>query len=381
MNTPKIVTIGGGNGHSNILGAIQKSFVQHIDLSAIVSMSDDGRTTGRLMRYFHEELGIHFPPPGDVRRCLYFLSGSALRSKFEKYFEIVLDMDVPISSKTLGEIAKIAWAYDFLESLNFPYFNITLPLSGSLDGHKFWNIFMGFLFHHFDDDYGKMVDFMHQFLKVKSRVIPVTTDSAYIQAKLDNGRIIERQDNISNNIDYSWRIVELSLMSWSEKARHSKKVAEAITSADYIIIAPGDLYTSTISNLIIGGVADLIKNYSHAKIIFIANNTNKWWEAKGYQMKDFVVEIEKYLWKNIDVLIVNNHHIELSESEKQRFKNDISVKGGDYIFITDDEKREFSQRGMYIIEADILDRKSLYKHDQEKIAIILEEVIFHKNLK
>lgn len=56
IKKPKIVTIGGGNGHSNILGAIQDTFIQHVDLSAIVSMSDDGRTTGRLMRYFHDEL-------------------------------------------------------------------------------------------------------------------------------------------------------------------------------------------------------------------------------------------------------------------------------------------------------------------------------------
>lgn len=134
---------------------------------------------------------------------------------------------------------------------------------------------MGFLFHHFQDNYSEMVNFMHKFLKVGSRVIPVTTDSAYIQAKLDNGRIIERQDNISNNIDYSGRIIELSLMADSKNARHNSELNSVISSADYILIAPGDLYTSTISNLIIGGVADLIAKYSHAKIIFIANNTNK----------------------------------------------------------------------------------------------------------
>lgn len=376
---PKIVTIGGGNGHSNILWAIQDSFVEHIDLSAIVSMSDDGRTTGRLMRYFHDELGIHFPPPGDVRRCLYFLSGSAMRSEFERYFETVITEDVPIHSRSLGEIAKIVGAYSFLENLNFPYFDIYLPIFGSLDGHKFGNIFMGFLFHHFGDNYAKMVDFMHQFLKVGSKVIPVTTDSAYIQAKLDDGTILERQDTISNNTDYTGRIVELSLMSGSENAQHSKKVAEVITSADYIIIAPGDIYTSTISNLIIGGVADLIKNYSQAKIIFIANNTNKWGEASGYSIADFIYEIEKYLGRPIDILIANNYHIRLSESENSRFKNDISVKGGSYIFITPEERAWLTDRGTAIIEADILDRKSLYKHDKAKIAALLEMVIFHSH--
>lgn len=217
---------------------------------------------------------------------------------------------------------------------------------------------------------------MHHFLKVRSRVIPVTTDSAYIQAILDDGTIIERQDNISNNLWYSGRIVKLELMEGSHEARQSKAVANAITAADYIVITPGDIYTSTISNLIIGGVADLIKNYSHAKIIFIANNTNKWGEAAGYKIADFVNEIEKYLGKNIDILIANNHKIELSETDENRFKNDISVKGGDYIFVSDEEKRDFEARGMQIFEGDILDRKSLYKHDQGAVAKLLEKIIF-----
>ncbi len=208
----KVVTIGGGNGHSNILGAIRESFIEHLELSAIVSMSDDGRTTGRLMRYFHDELGIHFPPPGDVRRCLYSLSGSTFRDQFERYFEMVITEDIPIHKRSLGEISHMIGAYDFLHELDFPYFDIHLPLFGSLDGHKFGNIFMGFLFHHFRDDYNAMVDFMEDFLKVRSRVIPVTTDAAFIQATLEDGTIIERQDNISNQADYSGRIVSLSLM-------------------------------------------------------------------------------------------------------------------------------------------------------------------------
>ena len=92
-------------------------------------------------------------------------------------------------------------------------------------------------------------------------------------------------------------------------------------------------------------------------------------------------EIEKYLGKNIDILIANNHKIELSEKESDRFKNDISVKGGEYIFVNNEEKQKFESRGMSIIEDDILDRKSLYKHDQDKIAKILEQVIFHERRK
>lgn len=53
------------------------------------------------MRYFQNELGIHFPPPGDVRRCLYFLSGSAFRDEFETYFETVITHDIPIHTLSL----------------------------------------------------------------------------------------------------------------------------------------------------------------------------------------------------------------------------------------------------------------------------------------
>lgn len=288
-------------------------------------MSDDGRTTGRLMRYFHDELGIHFPPPGDVRRCLYFLSGSAFRNEFEKYFETVITDDIPIHSRSLGEIARLVGAYDFLSILQFPYFDIHLPLFGSLDGHKFGNIFMGSLYYHFSSDYNAMMEFMHTFLRVHSEVLPVTTDSAFIQATLSDGTIIERQDNISNNVEYSGRIVDISLMPGSQHARHNAKIASALQKADYIIITPGDIYTSIISNLIIGGVADLVQE-SQAKIIYIANITNKGGEASGYFVGDFITEIERYLGKSIDILITNNYMPILSDTEREKFKKHISVK-------------------------------------------------------
>lgn len=376
MNRPyKIVTIGGGNGHSTILGAIADTFIEHIDLSAIVSMSDDGRTTGRLMRYFHDELGIHFPPPGDVRRCLYFLSGSAFREEFEFFFEKVIYEDVPIHSRTLGEIARSVGAYQFLADLDFPYFDARLPIFGSLDGHKFGNIFMGFLFHAFQDNYDAMVNFMHQFLKVHSRVIPVTTDAAFIQARLDDGTIIERQDNISNQVDYTGRIVELSLMPGSESAQHNEQISQALDGAEYILIAPGDIYTSTIANLIIGDMATLIAQ-SQAKIVYIANTTNKGGEARGYMLEDFISEIEKYLGRPIDILIANNFHPNLSCDEEEKFKNDISVKGGEYIFVSNALRESLKERGVRVIEADLLDRKKLYKHDKKRIAKVLERMIF-----
>lgn len=371
----KIVTIWWWNGHSNILWGIYYTFLQRIELSAIVSMSDDGRTTGRLMRYFHEDTWLHFPPPWDLRRCLYFLSASPYRDEFQKYFEFIIQDDILISSIDLWTIARIVWIYQLLEKLDFPYFHARLPIKHSLEGHKFWNIFMAFLFYHLDKNYDAMMQYMHILLEVQWNVLPVTTDRAYIQATLADGRVIEKQDNISNVAWYSSRIVHLSLMPGSHDARHQDTIATVIQDADYIVISPWDLYTSTISNLIIGGVRELIEQ-SSAQIVYIANTTNKWWETTDYTILDFINELEKYLWKEIDIIIANNYSPVLTLEEENRLKADISVKGGQYIFLSNADKIVLAQRGIRIIEDNILDSKSLYKHDSIKLGKILEDIVF-----
>ena len=370
----KVVTLGWWNGHSNMLSGIHKVLQERIELSAIVSMSDDGRTTGRLMRYFHEDIGLHFPPPWDLRRCLYFLSDSKYALDFQNYFEFILQDDILISDISLGEICKIVWIYDLLEKLDFPYFKNFIPIHHSLEWHKFWNIFMWFLFYILWKDYDAMMEYMHKLLQVNARVLPVTTDRAYIQAKLADGTIIEKQDNISNVAWYSSRIIELSLMNNSRDARHQKHITNTVTDADYIILSPWDLYTSTISNLIIWWMKDLIAK-SHAKIVFVANTTNKWWETTGYSILDFVNELEKYLWKSIDILIANNAHLHLTEKERHSLKNNISVKGGEYIYLTEADKKILMQKSISIIETGLLDRNTLYKHDAFALGKTLEKII------
>lgn len=372
---PKIVTIGGGNGHSNILAWLHQKMDDRIDLSAIVSMSDDGRTTGILMKIFSEELGVHFPPPGDLRRCLYVMSDSPYNSDFQQYFEVVIDKEVAINTLTLGEVSELAGAKNFLREIGFPYFDITLPIQKTISGHKFGNIFMGFLFYHFDQNYEKMMEYMHTLLMVWARVIPVTTDAAYIQAHLGNGKIIEKQDNISNVCGYDSRIIKLSLMEGSHGARYAGWLVRALTGVNYIVLAPGDLYTSTLSNLIIWGMKELIRHLD-AKVIYIANNTNKWGETNGYAILDFVLEIERYLGKPIDIIIANDKKMDLNSEELQKLKANISVKWGEYIYITEDERAYLESRKVQIIEDDLIDRKSLYKHDNMKLADILEKIIF-----
>jgi 2-phospho-L-lactate transferase/gluconeogenesis factor (CofD/UPF0052 family) len=83
------------------LDALYRYGSEDYEISSIVSMSDDGRTTGELMRKFQDELGLHLPPPGDLRRCLFMMSGSEKRNEFQQYLETVIERDLKILDLTL----------------------------------------------------------------------------------------------------------------------------------------------------------------------------------------------------------------------------------------------------------------------------------------
>lgn len=395
----KITTIWWGNGQSNLLDWLFTTIWDKIEISSIVSMSDDGRTTGELMRAFDDELWLHLPPPWDLRRCLFSLSKSNYRDYFKLVFEYTFLNEESIKSFTILDlfkqvnreilffwkspelkkelkyfVDKDSWdLYDFIKSKIWKYFDFCLPLTSSLKWHKFGNLLMANLFYNLDKDYDKMISFMHDLLCVDSKVIPVTTKKAYIRAILWNGDIIESQDRISNVADYNSGIADLELMDCSSDASHNKMVHDTIISSDFIIVWPWDLFTSIISNFIITWVKESIKQ-TKAKIIYIWNSTNKWWETTGLTQIDFVNKIERFLWRRIDYFIVNNKKLDLDENQTKEFKNDISVKWGDYLFLSSWEKRELERRKIKVIEENLLWKSSFYKHSKKKIVKALENI-------
>lgn len=399
----KITTIWWGNWQSNLLDWLNKKFGDKIEISSIVSMSDDWRTTWELMKAFNNELGLHLPPPWDLRRCLFSLSESKYKSYFKLVFEYTFLNEEKISNFTIFDLflqvhKEILFFWketefkddlvNFVENKNwdlFDYlskkakdiFEFKLPLKSTLKWHKFWNILMASLYYNFDKDYDKMLDFMHRLLKVNASVIPVTTKKAFIRAVLWNWEIVETQDKISNEANYSSGIADLELMDSSVDAVHHKKVSKAVEKADFIIIWPGDLFTSIISNFIISWVQKSIKE-TDAKIIYIWNNTNKWGETMWLTQLDFVNKIERFLWRRIDYFIANNKKPILSQAELESFKSDISVKWWDYIFVSNWERKELERRKIKLIEADLLDDESFYKHSKQKLLNVLEQLFFWK---
>lgn len=396
----KLTTIWWGNGQSNLLDAFYHHLGTDVDITSIVSMSDDGRTTGTLMRAFKNELWLHLPPPWDLRRCLFSLSASKYRNYFKLVFEYVFLNEEKIENFTIFSLFTQAnkellffWrAWELKEELkNFvelenwdlysllknKYGNIIeykLPLKSSLKWHKFWNILMASLYFNFDKNYDKMIDFMHNLLEVKGRIVPVTIKKARIKAILWNGESIESQDRISNVAEYSAGIADLELSDCSIGASHNNDVHDSIVWSDYIIIWPWDLFTSIISNFIIWGVKESLLE-SRAQIIYIWNSTNKWWETMGLTQLDFINKIERFLGKRIDFFVLNNKKPDLSKDEQTKFKNDISVKWGDFLFLSRGEKLELMRRKVKVIEADLLDDYCFYKHNKKKISVIISKII------
>jgi uncharacterized cofD-like protein len=250
-----IVTIGGGTGSFTVLGALKSSPVH---LTAIVSMADDGGSTGVLRDHY----GVL--PPGDVRRALVALSRSTdtMRSLFNYRF---------------GE--------------------------GSLKGHSFGNLFIAAL-EKVTGSFSSALEEASNILSIDGEVAPVTLDDIRLCARLKDGTIIRGETNI--DIPRSPHRAPIEKIWLEPEARMNPSVKRILKNADLIVIGPGDLYTSILPNLLVRGVAEEIRN-SKAKKVFMCSLMTKRGETDGYVAEDFLHVMDEYLGKGtLDFAIFNN---------------------------------------------------------------------------
>jgi len=392
--TKNIVFIGWWNGQSSILKnfkeVVKKKWQKlntKFNITSVVAMSDDWRTTWMLMRAFKNELGLHLPPPWDLRRIIFTLSDSKYKDffsiAFEKPFSLddeiqkysILDLFRIVSQELIDEsrVVDLKWdvldflsnkwkIYDKLISLDKEILDFKLPLKTSIKWHKFGNILMASLYYNFDKDYEKMLDFLKGFLEVKDEVLPVTVQEAYIKAILENWEIIETQDKISNVADYDSAIKNLELLG-NIKPKITDNIKNAIKNADYIIIGPGDLFTSILANFLVEWLTEEIEK-SDAEVIYVLNANNKLGETTWYKIEKFIEKIqEKLRNKKISYLIWNWKIPELTEEQKQKFKNDISVKWWEYLIL--DKNHNFDD--IKIVSWQYINEKDLYKYNENLI--------------
>ncbi|MFH1978298.1 MAG: YvcK family protein [Candidatus Aenigmatarchaeota archaeon] len=314
----KIVAIGGGTGLPIILEGLKN---RNIDITAIVTVTDSGRSSGVLRK----ELNVL--PPGDIRNCLISLSNSEklMRDLFQYRFD-----------------------------------------NGSLEGHSFGNLLITVL-SKVTGSFEQSIKEVSKILQLKGKVLPSTLMNTHICAELEDGRIVEEEFNVRER--NKSRIKKVFL-----KPENAKPVSEAIVAireADIIIMGPGSLFTSIIPNLLVDELPEAIVN-SSAKKIYVCNMMTQPGQTDNFKASEHVKEIMKYLNKTkkngLDCVIINNKlpSTEVIESYKK--------EGAD---IVENDLEEIDKLGVNVLQADLLEdlnakrtiweKQDLLRHDSNKL--------------
>lgn len=321
-----IVTVGGGTGSYTVLSGLKN--LKDISLTALVSMADDGGSTGVL----RDELGVL--PAGDVRQCLVALSGHS---------------DV------------------MRELMNYRFEN------GGLGGHNFGNILLAAL-EKVTGSFAEGVEIASKILKIRGKVVPITHDSAKLSMLLLNDKLIEGEVKIQEDPDVLK--IGIKKIFYKKDISLNKHAEEAILNADAIILGPGNYYCSVIPNLIVDGFRDAITK-SKAKIIFPVNLTNKLEHTSGWKVSDYVKDIEKYLGKSVNVILVNNKKPSTEQTKLYELEEGKGVLVNDDF---DDNRVIRAELLSDVILKPKLDEKEkairgFIRHDSEKLAECIGKII------
>lgn len=263
---PAVVAIGGGTGLSNMLRGLK---MYTTDLTAIVTMADDGGSSGDL----RDDLGIL--PPGDVRNCMQALANT---------------------EPTMEKL----WGYRFSE--------------GRLSGQSMGNLFLAALCDLYGSFY-EAVRKMSEVLAITGRVLPVTTENVRLKADFENGVEVLGESKISGYKKESGsRIRRISVIPANPPAL--KDSIEAIERAQLILLGPGSLYTSIIPNLLTEGVAKAVAQ-SDAVKLYVLNVATEAGETEGYAASDHVKAIHDHSgYRLFDYCLANSQTLPAAVAER-----------------------------------------------------------------
>src|SRR3989440_3697581 len=271
----RVVTIGGGTGTFSLLSHLKK---YQFTISAIVTMSDSGGSSRRLMDEFQRQL-----PLGDLRMSLVALArnGALWREVFMHRFEQVENDDMKQKMRGVG-------------------------------GHSLGNLILKGLQDINNGDLLLAIEDAQELLNTAGRVLPVTLEQTTIGANLADGTNICDETEIDTrgkkNIGELSPIVRVRLEP--EDVPACAQAVRAIRRADTIIIGPGDLYTSLLPNLLVRDIARAVRE-SEAEKVYVCNLMTKHGETDCYKASDFVKQIHRYLGGRVDRVIVNDGPFQL----------------------------------------------------------------------
>lgn len=315
----KVVTIGGGTGQYTLLSGLKEYPLQ---ITAIVSMADDGGSTGLL----RDELGVL--PPGDVRKCLVALSNES-------------------------ELLRALFSYRFTE--------------GSQKGHAFGNLFLSAL-EKITGSFSEAVAEASRVLRINGSVIPVTLTDTRLIAHFNDGTQSVGEYILDG--DECVRRGGLSHVSLTNPAVAHPDAIRAIREADVVVIGPGGLHGSILPCLLVDGISDALQQ-TQARILYVTNLSNKKGVTDHFTIKSYVDAIQAYLGKRmIDTVLANTQLPSLSVIEQYE------ARYGDDSIVLDAYSAQ--QRLKNVIGVDLLSDKkdlSFLRHDPEKLAAAIVQYV------
>jgi uncharacterized cofD-like protein len=289
MKRRKITVIGGGNGSAVCLEAL-KQYADTLDISAVISMSDSGGSSGKLRKKFNTL------PPGDIMRAVLALS-----------------------------------KYDY-ESLRKIFYQPRFKNAGVLNSHNLGNLFLT-LTSQFSGNFLYALEALSQSVETQGAVYPVTLANTDLVAELENGKIIRTEKFIDNPVyNRGWKIKKV----WLEpESKVYPKAGSAIQESDVIILSPGSLYTSLIAALLPSGVSRSIAK-SKAKLVFVVGNAYRLdGETGPEKVSEMIEQLERYLPRPIDLVVYNKHKLNVQQKEFYKQK-----KWGIFTFDADNLKHK-----------------------------------------
>lgn len=312
------VAIGGGNGLSTLLSGL-KRFVNAgdaepiwlEDLSAIVAVTDDGGSSGRL----RDELQML--PPGDIRNCMVALSED---------------------SQTLSKLFRHRFRGD-----------------GDLGGHVFGNIFLAAL-SEITGDFAEAVKLSSEILASKGHIYPATVADVRLAAELSDGKIVRGETKIGHVGSMIKR-----LFLEPADCKPLPDALAAIKNADVISVGPGSLFTSLLPPILVDGVADAIADSDSVKI-FICNLMTQPGETDGFTARHHIEMFKEYAPQiEFDYVVVNDHPI--SEEQMAKYADEGAEQIGVHGSITPE-----TIEGSEIVYGNLLDVGEKVRHDPERLA-------------
>jgi uncharacterized cofD-like protein len=326
----RVVALGGGTGLSTLLRGLKELVIRRsdehasterpiADLAAIVTVTDDGGSSGRLRRE------NRILPPGDIRNCMVALSKD--------------------------------------EALLGRLFQFRFQAGRGLIGHNFGNLFLAALTH-VTGDFTEAIRVSSKVLAIRGRIFPSTLSNVHLVATLENGRTVHGETRITASRSAPIKKLKLS----SSRVRPLAGAIEAIKQADLILLGPGSLYTSILPNLLIPEIASAIAK-SKAPRVYIANLMTQPGETAGYALADHLRAIQKHVPRRvIDCIVANRQPVSPDVARRYR------AQGAEPVVI---DLPALQKLGFRVILDNLLEEHAVLRHKTSRLSRLLLEEFLH----